>query len=175
MVRTPKIFFRVCLFKLLFWLAQILRNNFRFDEKIGSLNVRPPWTFYFLTVRGGKMSVNFKWCHIDIGIIYEIEICFVKLYTWTQQNKGTFNSLSWPQFSIVTFRRNEVSDFYSHLHNILICSLSFQPKVWIWVWVWRGIRPSFVHCCPLSSRVGWKIENVKNSLWTSSSWCNSQK
>ena len=112
---------------------------------------------------------------VYIGIIYDIEIWFVKLYTWTQQNKGTFNSLSWPQFSIVTFRRNEVSDFYSHLHNILICSLSFQPKVWIWVWVWRGIRPSFVHCCPLSSRVGWKIENVKNSLWTWSSYCNSQK
>ena len=112
---------------------------------------------------------------VYIGIIYDIEIWFVKLYTWTQQNKGTFNSLSWPQFSIVTFRRNEVSDFYSHLHNILICSLSFQPKVWIWVWVWRGIWPSFVHCCPLSSRVGWKIENVKNSLWTWSSYCNSQK
>ena len=65
MVRTPKIFFRVCLFKLWFLLTQILRNNFRFDEKIGSLNVRPPWKFYSLTVRGGKMSVNFKWCHID--------------------------------------------------------------------------------------------------------------
>ena len=49
MVSTPKIFFRVRLFKLWFWLTQILRNNFRFDEKIDSLNVRPPWKFYFLT------------------------------------------------------------------------------------------------------------------------------
>ena len=71
LVCTPKIFFRVCLFKLWFLLTQILRNNFRFDEKIGSLNVWPPWKFYFLTVRGGKMSVNFKWCHIYLQYIFE--------------------------------------------------------------------------------------------------------
>ena len=93
MVRTPKIFFRVCLLKWWFWLNQILRNNFRFDEKIGSLNVRHPWKFYFLTVRGGKISVNFKWCHIHI-----------LRYKDRQINSSVYSVV--PKLKITRFRSN---------------------------------------------------------------------
>ena len=70
----------------------ILTNPDFFDEKIGSLNVRPPWKFYFLTVRGGKMSVNFKWCHI-------VEIAnIVKCYFCTAAERHEAKDLSLSSF-----------------------------------------------------------------------------
>ena len=72
-VRPLDLFSRVCLVKFWFWLTQILRNNFCFNEKIASLKMRPPWKFYFLTIFGGEMSVCFKWCHIYMYIFWEEE------------------------------------------------------------------------------------------------------